>query len=79
LPARSEIEEPAVSAAAQRVPQSLLNQLADPERMILPVRGGKHQYLELWRREGNSFSNETLFPVAFVPLSASQFTNPNAR
>jgi len=63
-----------VSAAAQHVPQSLLNQLADHGRMILPVRGGKHQYLELWRREGNSFSNETLFPVAFVPLRGKEGT-----
>ena len=57
-----------VTAAGPRVPKSLLNQLADGGRMILPVGEVGEQVLELWHREGNSFSNETLLPVAFVPL-----------
>lgn len=57
-----------VSAAAPRVPKSLLNQLADHGCMILPVGGSGFQELELWRREGESFSHETLLSVAFVPL-----------
>lgn len=61
-----------VSAAGPRVPPSLLEQLVDGGRMILPVgeRGG--QILELWRREGESFSHETLLPVAFVPLRGKE-------
>ena len=61
-----------VSAAAPHVPQTLLNQLANHGRMILPVSAGKHQKLELWRREDNSFSHETLLPVAFVPLRGGE-------
>lgn len=57
-----------VSAAAPRVPKSLLDQLADGGRMILPVGESGFQELELWQREGDSFSHETLLPVAFVPL-----------
>lgn len=57
-----------VSAAAQHVPQSLLEQLVNHGRMILPVSAGKYQNLELWKREEVSFSHETLLPVAFVPL-----------
>lgn len=57
-----------VSAAAPRVPQRLLEQLADHGRMILPVGVSGFQELELWRREGDSFPHETLLPVAFVPL-----------
>lgn len=57
-----------VSAAALHVPKSLLQQLANHGRMILPVYAGKHQKLELWVREEDSFSHEILFPVAFVPL-----------
>jgi protein-L-isoaspartate(D-aspartate) O-methyltransferase len=57
-----------VSAAAPHVPRSLLEQLASHGCMILPVNAGRHQRLELWRREGDSFSHETLIPVAFVPL-----------
>ena len=61
-----------VSAAAQSVPKSLLDQLANHGRMILPVSAGKYQNLELWRREDASFSKETLLPVAFVPLKGNQ-------
>lgn len=61
-----------VSAAAPRVPKSLLNQLADHGRMILPVGGGGYQELELWRRDGESFSHETLLSVAFVPLRGKE-------
>lgn len=57
-----------VTAAGPRVPRSLLNQLADGGRMILPVGEVGAQVLELWHREGDSFSSEALLPVAFVPL-----------
>ena len=61
-----------VSAAAHSVPKSLLDQLANPGRMILPVCAGKYQNLELWRRADASFSQETLLPVAFVPLKGRE-------
>ena len=57
-----------VSAAAPYVLNGLLEQLANHGRMILPVNAGRYQRLELWRREGDSFSHETLIPVTFVPL-----------
>ena len=57
-----------VTAAGPRVPKSLLNQLADGGRMILPVGEPGFQNLELWHREGDSFTNEILLSVAFVPL-----------
>ncbi|MBI3173533.1 MAG: protein-L-isoaspartate(D-aspartate) O-methyltransferase [Chloroflexi bacterium] len=57
-----------VSAAATDVPQSLLEQLTDPGRMILPVGGRGGQHLELWRRSADAFACESLLPVAFVPL-----------
>lgn len=61
-----------VTAAAPRVPRSLLNQLADQGRMILPVGESHSQELELWRRSGDSVSHETLLPVAFVPLRGEE-------
>lgn len=61
-----------VAAAAPRVPKSLLKQLTDHGRMILPVGGSGYQELELWRRDGESFSQETLLPVAFVPLRGKE-------
>jgi protein-L-isoaspartate(D-aspartate) O-methyltransferase len=57
-----------VTAAGPRVPQPLLNQLADRGHMVLPVGDRGDQVLELWRREGESFTHEILLPVAFVPL-----------
>lgn len=61
-----------VSAAAPRAPKSLLDQLSGRGRMILPVGERGDQVLELWRREGDSFSRETLLPVAFVPLRGKE-------
>ncbi|MFZ5885665.1 MAG: protein-L-isoaspartate(D-aspartate) O-methyltransferase [Chloroflexota bacterium] len=57
-----------VTAAGPRVPPPLLKQLADGGRMVLPVGERGAQVLELWRREGEKFTHETLLPVAFVPL-----------
>jgi len=57
-----------VTAAALHVPKPLLDQLVDHGRMILPVGKTGVQELEFWTREGDSFSHETLLPVAFVPL-----------
>ncbi len=61
-----------VTAAAPRVPKSLLDQLADHGRMILPVGKIGFQELELWQRAGESFSQTTLLPVAFVPLRGKE-------
>jgi protein-L-isoaspartate(D-aspartate) O-methyltransferase len=57
-----------VTAAAPHVPKNLLDQLADRGRMILPVGDGRSQSLQMWRRDGDSFSQEVLLPVVFVPL-----------
>jgi protein-L-isoaspartate(D-aspartate) O-methyltransferase len=61
-----------VSAAAPRVPKSLLDQLTDHGRMILPVGESGAQELQLWRRQSESFSYERLLPVAFVPLKGKE-------
>lgn len=61
-----------VAAAGPGVPHSLLEQLADHGRMILPTGESGLQKLELWLREGESFVQETLIPVAFVPLRGEE-------
>jgi protein-L-isoaspartate(D-aspartate) O-methyltransferase len=57
-----------VTAAAPEVPQPLLDQLAPGGRLIMPVgrRGG--QLLQLYQRNEVGFTQQTLTPVAFVPL-----------
>lgn len=57
-----------VTAASPGVPQPLLDQLADGGRLVIPVGGHGSQMLERWRRQGASFDQEQVLPVAFVPL-----------
>lgn len=61
-----------VAAAAPHVPRPLLDQLTDHGRMILPMGASRFQNLELWQREGDTFSYKTLLPVAFVPLRGKE-------
>lgn len=55
------------AAAPEQVPDSLLGQLADGGRMILPL-GGEEQKLVLITRHGDHFSRKTLESVRFVPF-----------
>jgi protein-L-isoaspartate(D-aspartate) O-methyltransferase len=57
-----------VTAGAPNVPKSLLNQLDDGGRLVIPVGGRGGQYLECWRRQGKDYRHENIIPVAFVPL-----------
>ena len=55
------------AAAPEQVPDSLLQQLADGGRLIMPV-GGAEQKLVLISRHGEHFSRKTLESVKFVPF-----------
>lgn len=57
-----------VTAAAPRVPQALLDQLADGGRLVIPVGERGAQFLECWVRRGGKYDVDELIPVAFVPL-----------
>lgn len=57
-----------VAAAAAEIPSALLEQLADPGRMVIPVGGGWDQELRLiWKREGRLTQRVVTF-CRFVPL-----------
>ena len=58
-----------VTAAPSEVPQSLLTQLADGGRLILPV-GYSEQVLRVIVRNGDQFIEADSEPVKFVPLVA---------
>ena len=58
-----------VTAAPSAVPQSLLTQLADGGRLILPV-GYSEQVLRVIVRNGDQFIEADSEPVKFVPLVA---------
>ena len=61
-----------ITAAAPSVPRTILDQLADGGRLVLPVGGSGGQDLQRWRRQGDTFALEAIFPVSFVPLRGEE-------
>ncbi|MDX1696884.1 MAG: protein-L-isoaspartate(D-aspartate) O-methyltransferase [Thiohalobacterales bacterium] len=61
------------TAAAESIPEALLEQLS-PEGgvMVIPVGGRSHQTLTRVTRRGDVFEREDLDPVVFVPLLSGQ-------
>jgi protein-L-isoaspartate(D-aspartate) O-methyltransferase len=57
-----------VTAAAPKAPQSLLDQLKDGGRMVIPVGPQRDQILEAWSRCGDQFDRRQVIGVCFVPL-----------
>ena len=57
-----------VTAAAPAVPGPLLEQLTEGGRVVLPVGPSGYQVLQVWQREGGTWTHEDVIPVAFVPL-----------
>jgi len=58
-----------VTAAAEYIPPSLIDQLKDGGRMIIPVGSPfMVQMLMLVEKKGEGFTTEALMPVRFVPL-----------
>jgi protein-L-isoaspartate(D-aspartate) O-methyltransferase len=55
-----------VSAAVPAIPNTLMAQLAENGRMVLPVGDSYNQYLERVSRTGNIWQIEQLIPVMFV-------------
>ena len=57
-----------VSAAAPEVPPSLLTQLGDPGRLLIPLGSSKAQMLTLIEQRHEQVSRHDLTPCVFVPL-----------
>lgn len=60
-----------VTAAAEKVPEALLQQLNDGGRLIIPV-GNDYQVLKVITRNGDDFIDEILEQVRFVPLISGE-------
>jgi protein-L-isoaspartate(D-aspartate) O-methyltransferase len=66
--ARAPYDGIVVAAAGPKIPQPLLDQLADGGRLVAAITEGKGQSLRRVRRRGTDFESEDLGPVQFVPL-----------
>ncbi len=73
-PADAPYDAITVAAAAPAVPQPLLDQLADGGRLVMPVGPSMNQDLLLVRRVGDTFEEEDLGAVRFVPLTGEHGT-----
>lgn len=59
-----------VTAAPEKIPQPLLQQLADGGRLVIPVGPvGGIQYLKVVERHGDRFNESNVIPVRFVPMT----------
>jgi protein-L-isoaspartate(D-aspartate) O-methyltransferase len=67
-----------VTAASPEVPASLIDQLADGGRLVIPVGDRHHQHLVRVRRQGSRIHTEKLGSVAFVPLIGEQGWEPDS-
>lgn len=61
-----------VSAAAPRIPESLLQQLAEHGRMVVPVGSQHAQELQLVTKKDGSVHTETIEGCRFVPLIGAE-------
>ena len=57
-----------VSAASPKVPQPLVEQLADGGKLVIPLGGMQEQDLVMFTRQGTELIRENILPVRFVPL-----------
>ena len=64
------------TAAPERIPQALLDQLRDGGRLIIPVGAGSQDLVRVTRR-GDGFERESLLPVRFVPMTGDARRPPS--
>lgn len=58
-----------ITAAPERVPQPLLDQLKPGGKLVMPIGPAYSQDLILIRKTADGFKRETLLPVIFVPMT----------
>jgi protein-L-isoaspartate(D-aspartate) O-methyltransferase len=68
VPERAPYDAILVAAGAPAPPESLKQQLAEGGRLVIPVSVDSHQDLKVITRRGDTFEEENLGAVRFVPL-----------
>jgi protein-L-isoaspartate(D-aspartate) O-methyltransferase len=76
LPEHAPFTKILVAAAAPRVPETLVAQLADGGRLVVPVGTRQEQQVQIVRKMGNEIAVSLRDPCRFVPLVGEQGWEP---
>ena len=76
VPERAPFEAIAVHATAPAPPLTLLGQLADGGRLVVPIAADGADLLTVFRRRGEELSSEEIGPCRFVPLIGEEGFGP---
>jgi protein-L-isoaspartate(D-aspartate) O-methyltransferase len=77
LPGRSPFDAIAVHATAPAPPQTLLGQLADGGRLVVPIAAEGADLLTVFERRGEELRREEIGPCRFVPLIGEEGFGPS--
>jgi protein-L-isoaspartate(D-aspartate) O-methyltransferase len=77
LPERAPFEAIAVHATAPAPPRTLLGQLADGGRLVVPIAADGADLLISYRRRGEDLEAVTIGPCRFVPLVGEEGYRPS--
>jgi protein-L-isoaspartate(D-aspartate) O-methyltransferase len=78
-PQEAPYEAIAVHAATPEAPHSLLAQLAQGGRLVVPIAAGSADLLTLFQRTEDGLRQETIGPCRFVPLIGAEGFGPPDR
>lgn len=76
MPERAPFEAIAVHATAPAPPRSLLGQLADGGRLVVPIATDSVDLLTAFERRGDELRSEEIGPCRFVPLIGEEGFEP---
>ncbi len=77
LPERAPFEAIAVHATAPAPPRTLLGQLAEGGRLVVPIAAERADLLTVFERRGEELRREEIGPCRFVPLIGEEGYSPS--
>jgi protein-L-isoaspartate(D-aspartate) O-methyltransferase len=76
VPERAPFDAIAVHATAPAPPLTLLSQLADGGRLVVPIAADRADMLTVFRRQGDELRTAEIGPCRFVPLIGEEGFGP---
>lgn len=77
VPERAPFEAIGVHATAPALPRTLLGQLADGGRLVVPIAADRADLLTAFERRGQELRSEEIGPCRFVPLIGEEGFGPS--